>query len=197
LGRIRETSPQLDYGDRQIRDLILTEAHQYYQLYAAVTRFRETRPGGKATALLARTIEERLTQTIERQFRLLGLRYPPKQIQAAYLVVSQRRREEFATALEFLDNILEHDLKSVLLPMIDGSPHLLDIGREQFGVEVPSLETALMQQVLAEDTWLVACAVAAVAELQLKSLAGRVRELANAGDPVVAPVAERAAAALA
>ena len=197
LNRIRDTSPQLDYGVDQIRDLILSEAHQYYEIYAALSRFRETQPGGRATALLARTIEVRLNRTIERLFRLLGLRYPPKQILAAYLAVSRKRSEEFATALEFLDGILEYDLKSVLLPMIDGSPHLLDIGHEQFGVKLPTLEEALLQQMRVEDTWLAACAVAAVGELRLRSLAKRVEELAGAGDPVIAPVALSAVAALA
>jgi len=197
LNRIRNVSQQLDFGDAQIREFILTEAHGYFQLYAALRRFRETSPGGKATALLSRTIEERLTQTIERLFRLLGLRYPPKQIQAAYMAVSQKRSEEFAAALEFLDNILENDLKKVLLPMIDGSPHLLDIGLEQFGVERPNLETALLQQVKQEDTWLAACAISAAAELRLKSLRTTVVEITERNDPVLAPVAESALETLA
>jgi len=196
LSRVREAKPHLNYGEDEVRDQILLEARQYFQLCAALELFRQTRPGGKATALLARTIDERLRQTIERLFRLLGLRYPPKQIRAAYLAVSQRRSEEFSAALEFLDNILEHDLKSVLLPMIDGSPHLLDIGRERFGIEPPSLAQALLDQIRREDPWLAACAVAAVAELQLHSLAGEVALLAERGDPVVAPVARGVLAAL-
>jgi ATP:ADP antiporter, AAA family len=52
---------------------------------------------GKAAALTGdgftdtRTLKDRLTTTLERLFRLLGLRYPPRQIYAAYLAVNRRR----------------------------------------------------------------------------------------------------------
>jgi AAA family ATP:ADP antiporter len=197
LGHLRNHESDLDYGDSQVREQIHSEARSYFTLYAALARFREVEPGGKATALLARTIDERLDQTIERLFRLLGLRYPPKQIQAAYLAVSHKRSEEFAAALEFLDNILDHDLRSILLPMIDGSPHLLDIGDEHFGVKVPSLESALLQQLNLQDSWLTACAIAAAGELKLRSMKDQVRAIADSGDAVLAPVAREAAAALA
>lgn len=197
LGKLREQVPNLDFGEPQVRAQIRAEAESYFQLYAALTRFREIKPGGKATALLARTIEKRLQQTTERLFRLLGLSYPPRQIRAAYLAVSNRRPEEFASALELLDNILEADLKHFLIPLFDGSPHLLDIGREQFGIQVPDLVVALRQQVQPQDTWLQACAVAAAGELRLRSLAVLIRNLADSQDPVIAPVARQAAAALA
>lgn len=197
LNRLRDAAPNLDYSSDEVGRQIRSEAQSYFEFYAALARFRRTSPGGKATALLARTLEERLRQTIERLFRLLGLRYPAKQIHAAYLALSHRRSDEFAAALDFLDNILEHDLKSVLVPMMDGSPHLLDIGREHFGVEVPSLEVAIRQQIRAADTWLKACAIAAAAELKLKSLAQDVAKAAREGSPEVARVAETASAALA
>ncbi len=197
LGHLRDTAADLDFADSNVREQIRFEARSYFELYAALSRFRQADPGGKATALLARTVEERLDQIIERLFRLLGLRYPPKQIQAAYLAVSQKRKEEFAAALEFLDNLLDNDLRSILLPVIDGSPHLLDIGDEHFGVKVPSLESALRQQLDLQDAWLSACAVAAVGELKLRSMRDRVGELAESGDPVLSPVARQTATALA
>ncbi len=196
LNRLRAVAPELDYGAHQARQQILTEAHGYFELYAALARFRDGARGGRATALLARTIEDRLSRTVERLFRLLGLYYPPSQIQAAYLAVSHRRAEEFAAVLELLDNILESDLKDVLLPMIDGSPHLLDIGRERFGIEVPGIEEALREQIRTGDTWLAACAVTAVAELKLTRMAGIVSQVAASGDPVLSPVAKSAASAL-
>ena len=103
LNRLRERAPELDCGEEAVTRQIHREAQSYFELYAALTRFRERQRAGKATALLTRTVEERLKQIIDRLFRLLGLRYPPKQIYAAYLAVSHRRSEEFATALEFLD----------------------------------------------------------------------------------------------
>ncbi len=197
LGSLREAAPGLDFGDEELRRRIREEAQSYFELYAALALFRQRRPGGKAAGLLARTLDDRLQQTIERLFRLLGLRYAPGQMRAAYLAVKQRRRsEEFSAALELLDNILDHELREILVPMLDGSPHLLDIGREKFGVRLPTLEEALERQLRRGDPWLKACAVAAAAELKLTRLRDAIARLASSGDEVLAPVARTAAARL-
>ena len=197
LNRLRSSSPHLDYSEELATKQIRSEALFYYQLFAALQQFRQAHRGGKATALLTRTLEERLKETIDRLFRLLGLRYPPKQIYAAYLAFSHQRSEDFSSALEFLDALLDHDLKSVLLPMIDGSPHLLDIGREVFGVEVPDMETALRQQIHSGDGWLSVCAIATAAELELRSLRPDISRAADTGGPEKTQVARQAMAALA
>ena len=189
LSKLRGAAPDLSFSSQLVTDQILTEARFYYQLFAALQRFRKSRPGGKATALFTRTIEERLKDTINRLFRLLGLRYPPKQIYAAYLAVSHRRPEEFSTALDLLDNILDHDLKYVLLPMIDSSPHLLDIGKEVFDVDVPNMETALRQQIHAGDTWLAVCAMATAAEHKMNSLKEDISRASERTEPEVSQVA--------
>ncbi len=197
LVRLRLLVPKLDYHEKEVRDQIQREAESHFKFYAALVRFREIRPGGKVTEILARTLDERLKQTIERLFRLLRLQYPPSQIHSAYLALRNRRSEEFATALDYLDTILDHNLKVVLLPMIDGSPHLLDIGRERFGIEVPTLEAAIREQIGSGDIWLTSCAIAAAAELGLKSLTPDIMIAAREGNPEVARVAEAAAATLA
>lgn len=197
LNKLRATTPDLTYHREAITRQIRSEAEFYYTTFAALERFRRSRGGGRAAALLNRTLETRLTDTIERLFRLLGLRYPPRQIYAAYLAVHRQQSEEFATALEFLDNLLDHELKHVLLPLFDGSPHLIDIGRETFGVEPPGLETALRQQIHSRDEWLAPCAMATAAELGVRSLKDDIVQAAADSAPAVNQVARDAIAALA
>lgn len=197
LYRLREVAPSLKYKRDLITREIRREAQTYFHLYAALERFRHGRRGGQATALLARTLDDRLKQTLDRLFRLLGLRYPPGQIHAAYLAVTHRRPEEYAAALDFLDNVLEQDVKEIIIPMIDGSPHLIDIGREEFGVNVPDLETAIREHLLSGDSWLMSCAIATAAELQLKDLSADIARVPGFAPPEVAEVARDAAAALA
>jgi AAA family ATP:ADP antiporter len=197
LNRLRQIAPELKYDKDLIAREIRREAEIYFYSYAALERFRHGRGGGRATALLARTLNERLKQTLDRLFRLLGLRYPPGQIHAAYLAVTHRRREEFAAALDFLDSVLEADVKEIVLPMIDGSPHLLDIGREEFGIHVPDLETAIRLQLRSGDSWLMACAIATAAELNLKELSREIASVTDSASPEVAEVARDAVAALA
>jgi AAA family ATP:ADP antiporter len=197
LSKLRQKAPHLRFSPERITEEIRQEARSYYQLYASLERFRRSRPAGRATELLGRTLEGRLDQTLDRLFRLLGLQYPPGPIYSAYRAVVHRRSEELSSAIEYLDNVLDPRLKSILLPMLDGSPYLLDVGRDAFGIEVPDLESAIRQQIRLGDPWLVACAAAAAAELRLRSLRADLAAIAERPDERVAPVARQAAAALA
>ena len=88
-------------------------------------------------------------------------------------------------------------MKEIILPMVDGSPHLLDIGREEFGVNVPDLESAIRHQLRSGDSWLMACAIATAAELNLKAPAPDIAKLPGPAPPEVEEVARNAVAALA
>ena len=68
-----------------------------------------------AARLLAATLDDRLRRTLERLFRLLGLKYPPKEMHAAYLALNRKKTDEYSAAIEFLDNVLERDLKRLLI----------------------------------------------------------------------------------
>jgi AAA family ATP:ADP antiporter len=198
LNRLRETSPELDFDDAFVMEQILKEARQYFELSAAMEPFREHQGGRLSAAdLLARTLEERLRMTLERLFRLLGLRYPPKEIYFAYLAVSRKRHEEATAALEFLDNTLDRGLKRFILPLLDAPENLLEHGRELFGVNVPTAEEAVRELIRSRDPWLVACAMAAAAELRLRSLAPEIAEAARQAAEEVSEVARSAEAALA
>jgi ATP:ADP antiporter, AAA family len=198
LNHLRESAPGLNFDGAFITEQILREARHYYELNAALAPFRQRKNGDRnATQLLARTIEERLKNTLERLFRLLGLRYPPKEIYAAWLAVSSRRHEQATAALEFLDNTMDRDLKRFLLPLLDAPENLLEHGRELFGVEPPTAEDATRDLIRSRDPWLVACAISAAGELKLRNLAPEIAEAAAEAQMDVAEVARRAEAALA
>jgi len=197
LNRLRESAPRLNYADQFITVQIHQEARSYFELHAALAPFSDRNGPHRAACLLARTIEERLAQTLERLFRLLGLRYPAREIYSAYLAVSRRQSDQYSAALEFLDNVLERDLKRVLLPLLDASTHLAETGRHLFGIEVKTAETAVRDLIRSGDPWLVACAMAAAAELGLHALAPDIQEAGRICGADVAEVARAAAARLA
>ena len=143
------------------------------------------------------TIEERLKGTLERLFRLLGLRYPPKEIYSAFRAVSRKQHEEATAALEFLDNTLERDIKRILLPLLDAPEHLHEHGKELFGVDVRSAEDAIRELIRSHDPWLVACAMAAAAELGMRNLAPEIHQAAEESQEEVLEVARSAEARLA
>jgi ATP:ADP antiporter, AAA family len=134
---------------------------------------------------------------LERLFRLLGLRYPPKSIYSAYLAVQRHSHEEATAAIEFLDNVLTRDLKRVLLPLLEAPENVLEHGRDLFGVETPTAEAAIRDLLLTRDPWLVACSIAAAAELRLRRLAPEIARAATEGEAEVSEVARSAEAALA
>jgi AAA family ATP:ADP antiporter len=198
LNHLRETAPGLNFENDFVTRQILNEARYYYELSAALEPFRtQERKERTAAQLLAATMEERLRRTLERLFRLLGLRYPPKEIYSAYLAVSRKAHEEATAALEFLDNTLERDLKRFLLPLLDAPEHLLEHGKELFGVEARTVEEAVRELIRSHDPWLSACAMAAAAELGLRSLAPEIHQAAKALELELGEVARAAEARLA
>jgi ATP:ADP antiporter, AAA family len=197
LNRLRESKADLNYSDSFVTEQIHQEARYYFELNAALAPFRGQPKPSSAASLLARTIEERLRHTLERLFRLLGLRYPPTEIYSAYIAVNRQHGEQFSAALEFLDSVLERDLKRILLPLLDAPEHLLETGRHLYKIEPKTPEQAIRELIRSGDPWLVACAVAAAGELRLHQLTPEIQHAAENTGPDVAEVARSAVALLA
>jgi AAA family ATP:ADP antiporter len=197
LSHLRETAPRLNYGETFVTEQILQEARHYFELYSALEPFRDHQHKRSAAGLLTRSLEERLQQTIERLFRLLGLRYPSEDMHAAYLAVRRRRREQFLAALDFLDTVLERSLKRVVLPLLDSSEMMAQRGRDLFGVEIRDAESAIRDLICSSDPWLTACAMSAAAECGYRRLAGDILAAGERSGAEVAQVASSAAQALA
>jgi ATP:ADP antiporter, AAA family len=175
LNRLRETAPQLDFDDAFVEKQLLDEARAYYELNEALAPFRAYHSAigahdRAALTLFTRSMEERLKNTLSRLFRLLELRYPPKDIYSAYLAISRPTRYDTAAALEFLDSLLNHNLKRVLLPLLDAQQFTLDRGREIFGIQALNVEQVLQGQIESGDPWLSECAAAAARELNIPLL---------------------------
>jgi hypothetical protein len=98
--------------------------------------------------------------------------------------------------VELLDNVLDQNLKRVLLPMLETPERLLERGRELFGVEVLDAESTIRGLLGAEDAWVVACAMAAAGELRLRGLAGDIAQAARHAGAEVCEVARAAQAGL-
>jgi hypothetical protein len=116
---------------------------------------------------------------------------------AAYLALNSRKREQYAAALEFLDNVLDRELKRILLPLLDDGGQLMERGRELFGVEIRTPEEAIRELIRSRDSWLVVCAMAAAGELRMRGLAAEITEAAKGAGAEVCQVAQAAQFALA
>jgi ATP/ADP translocase/HEAT repeat protein len=198
LNRLRESAPQLNFDDAVVTRQLLNEARNYYELSSALAPFRAYLSGRRAApTLLARTIDNRLQNTLARVFRLLGLRYPPNDIYSAYRAISKPGANDSAEALEFLDNVLDRNIKHVLLPLLDAPQFVLDRGRELFGIEPMTAEQAIRKAIQSGDPWVVSCAIAAAVELGIRSLGPEIAKAGEAAAPEVSRVAQSAQLALA
>jgi len=197
LSHLHESAPRLNYGATFVTDHILKEARHYFELYSAVEPFHDQKDTRTAAGLLERSLQERLQQTLERLFRLLGLKYPPEDMHAAYLAVRGRRREQFLAALDFLDNVLEPALKRVVLPLLDSSEGMTERGRDLFGLETRDAESAIRDLIHSSDPWLSACAMAAAGERRFYRLRVDIIAAGQRAGTEVAEVASSAAQSLA
>ena len=197
LSHLHETVPNLNYGATFVTDHILKEARHYFELFSAVEPFRDQKGTRTAAGLLERSLQERLEQTLERLFRLLGLKYPPEDMHAAYLAVRGRRREQFLAALDFLDTVLEPALKRVVMPLLDSAEGMAERGRDLFGLEIRDAESAIRDLIRSSDPWLAACAIAAAAERRFHRLRSDIIAAGEQSGSEVAEVARSAAQALA
>jgi ATP/ADP translocase/HEAT repeat protein len=196
LNSIRNRRPDLNVHQTFVTDQILTEARYYFELNASLRPFIDQKTPRTAAGLLARTIEQRLEQAVERLFRLLGLRYPPVEIYSVYLAWSRGHGDELGAALEFLDETLDRDLKRVVLPMLDRPEHVEEFGRRLFGCSPQTAESAIRELIASRDPWLVACSIASARELKLSGLVPQIRQASRNASQPVRQIADEAVAVL-
>jgi AAA family ATP:ADP antiporter len=197
LGRMREAAPNLSFGPPVVDRHILDEAKYYFVLWAAFEPFLPATDGSKPLWLLTSTLEDRLKNTLQRLFYLLGLKYSPRDMREAYDALQRKSADDHAAAIDFLDSVLNRELKRVLLPLVDDTAKLSDRGRELFGIERKTPETALRELLHSGDVWLVCCAIAAAADLKLRSLKADISAVSADAGREVGLVAERALQAIA
>ncbi len=198
LARMREAAPKLTVDASFLKQHILNEAHRYYDLGAALSSMTENLdPAHAAVSLLVRSLKERQARTLKRLFRLLGLQYPSNEMYSAYLALSQKAGDKHSNAVEFLDNVLDQDLKRVIVPMLDAPERLREQGEALFGIEHQTAEAVIRGLVHSTDSWLAACAMAAAGELRLRALAADIAEASKKANAEVIAVGQSAIAVLA
>ena len=128
--------------------------------------------------LLWRALDEQITATVARAFRVLGLLGDPKDAYDAYLAVASGNRVARANALEFLDNALDRELSRRLVGMLEADPRLGSVAG------TPS-EAWLARAVRETTGWLKACAVFAGGKSKSPEVLAAVAAAATDDNPAV------------
>ena len=191
LNSLRSKYSELRFDQKEIDSAIVDETKSYYEILQMLEHHKERKeiPAGK---LLKKALEEKLDKNLERIFRLLGLRYPPKDIYNSYQRIISNKDRLRASAIEFLDNLLSKDIKKYLLPILDQvSPKIaIKHGQKLFGFRMETFGNALENLAKGSDPWLRACAIYMIPEEEDGDLAYLAKEALNDRDPVVQETAE-------
>jgi AAA family ATP:ADP antiporter len=170
LNKLRANDLQLKFDKKRIDRQIKIENENFVKNLTAftveshisknlTTESSQNIDGGlpqKARELLIKALRERLDHSLERIFRLLGLKYSSQDIYNAYLGISSGRTYLKANAIEFLDNVLEPKLKSIIIPIVENyalreeSSHITPLVSH---LELSEL-IVVREILVADDSWL-------------------------------------------
>ncbi|MCK5126252.1 MAG: HEAT repeat domain-containing protein [candidate division Zixibacteria bacterium] len=190
LNKLRTSYPELDFTNEKINRALINETKTYYEVLRALQLHRNSdTPSGR---LLAQALIEKQDNNLELIFRLLGLTYPPQDIYNAYLGLVSNKNTLRANAIEFLDNLLQGDIKKLLAPIFDdsGTEYAARQGERLFNFTLQTKEEALTLLIEGSDTWLKACAIYDTPGIESENLKKLVSKALSDDCPIVKETAE-------
>jgi AAA family ATP:ADP antiporter len=206
LNKLRVKFPTLKFDPHVIQSRVLDEITLYKSTLRAWLKQNELllaaqQKNGKKTLsdqdkrarlLLIFALQEKLDKNLERVFRLLGMKYSPKDMIDAYLGLMSQTAKLKAIAIEFLDNILETRLKRILIPIVEaGRPGLMTESKSRQATEAKTDESESIQSLLlSHDNWLKACTLYLIAILDYREFIDSIQKLIHSGDPIVIETAQ-------
>lgn len=200
LNRLRNNFPMLKFNEKPLEQEILKEIRRYLDGAAILHSCKQVQgqngspPEGAARLLLARALEEKLDDSLERIFRLLGLIYPPRDLYNAYLGIVSARQDARANALEFLDNLLAPRYKKDLIPIVEAHSPQNSPGsaRNRLDLHLLPEQECLHRLITGEVGWLKACAVYLAGTAKAGHLAAEILTLTSDREQAVREAAEYA-----
>ncbi len=190
LNKLRVQCPDLNYYPEILDEIVITGTKRYFEL----TQILEVQDNSDApeNLLLKRGLQEKLDETKEQIFRLLGLYYPSKDIYNAYQEVVSDSTVRRASAVEFLDNVIKRDVRIFLIPIVDESNNkkLVRQGRELFKMKVLNLEESYYSMMNSNDDWLRVLAIFNARNLNSNRLSETVKGFLGNSSYVIRETAE-------
>ncbi|MEP3836116.1 MAG: Npt1/Npt2 family nucleotide transporter [Algibacter sp.] len=129
LKRLKWKHPHLIIKDHLIVDKILDECNLYENTLSVihtqiVIQYKKKNqnpetPENQARKALINLLEQRLDRQLQRMFRFLGIKYPPQDVDPILNTIMNGKEEQRIHAIEFLDNILDKQLKKELIPVAE------------------------------------------------------------------------------
>ena len=179
LDDLRRYHTDLRFNDKRIVHRILEEARLYTETLAVfdaqlrssldATEGDGPEPQRRQDARrgLIEALEGKLDQALGTIFKLLGLRYPPDDIESIYNGVRSKKADTRLNAVEYLDNLLDGPVKRTIIPIVESAlmEDLVERTKIHFGLPTPTEYECLTTLLQDEDSGLVTAALELVSTM--------------------------------
>ncbi|MEX2604664.1 MAG: hypothetical protein WD361_10695, partial [Gracilimonas sp.] len=188
LNKIKRKDLSLEIGSSTVRSIIKDEVHTYFKLFS----IKELQPQYGPNQILLKALGEKIHETKERIFRLLGLLYNPDDIYGAYLALNSALPDKRSSTIEFLDNIISNEDRYYIFPLIDDiEPEAKrKLGEDRFNIPEYTYDEGLNKIINGDDIWLKACALYSVSPVCPSSLQSEVKEALSSPNHLIKETAE-------
>jgi len=185
LNKLRLLHPEVKLDPAAINLLLAAEIAGHYRSYQVLgplkARFKDDDP-------VLQAMHQAMEQELDRIFRLMALLLPHVGLHDAYVGLRSSDELVRANSLELLDNVLEPDLRQLLVPLLDSqvtTEERTALANRLVGAPLDTAEQAVATLLSSEDAWLRSSAVYAVGALQLHELEPELRRFDDVSDPVL------------
>lgn len=158
LTRLRDAGVAFEVKKDLIHEGLMLEFGYYYEVY--VWRAELLAEDNQPESLLQEALTVRLNERLDRIFFLLELLHSVKTIDAIRTALKTKDNLKRANAIELLDNLIAREVKTLLLPLIEGPPEqVLEIAGQRFQIVRLSAAARLSELSGHADPWLSSCAI--------------------------------------
>lgn len=167
LNKLHRAVPNLRIDSKAVQELIFAEIADFDRNQAFMYELAASELNHEMRCII-KALKERCALSLELVFRLLGLIHPTSDILGAYWGVVGNRENSRSSAIEYLDNYLQGELRWRLLTVIEQWTELRrsDPTARPAPVDVFSVESTLLRILEVPDPWLQTLALACAAPLK-------------------------------
>lgn len=198
IERLRRDHAQIAFPRAVIEKLVVQETSRYYN-YLTLQHNLSRHDPSRRGSLLDRALDDKLSRTLDRIYRLLGLLYNMDDVAAARYTIEQGETRRRAAAVEYLDNLLGGVVRKRVLPILEDTP-IAEKARYANLVlksRPRDLEDTLAQLVYEDDPVVAAAAIHFVAHERIWALSEDLQYVLEHRSPEDRSVVEAASWALA